>query len=66
MVFTKPPEFWCSLDNGHSLVINLIQGVDHEILPCGQGRIDTVNLTSCKVQSAPADADAVAVNLTSV
>ena len=32
------------VEYGQSLSINFLQGVDQEILPCGQGRIDSVKI----------------------
>ena len=40
MDFPIPPEFWWSTDNLSASIF--LQGVDQEILPCGQGRIDSV------------------------
>ena len=37
-----PPEFWWSTDNLSASIF--LQGVDQEILPCGQGRIDSVKI----------------------
>jgi len=37
-----PPESWWSTDILSSS--NLLQGVDQQILPCGQGRIDSVKV----------------------
>ena len=42
MDFAIPPEFWWSTDNLSASI--LIQGVDQNILPCGQGRIDSVKI----------------------
>ena len=42
MDFPIPPEFWWSTDNLSSSIF--LQGVDQEILPCGQGRIDSVKI----------------------
>ena len=42
MDFPIPPEFWWSTD-----ILSLsifLQGVDQKILPCGQGRIDSVKI----------------------
>ena len=36
--YTLPPNFWWSTDI--LLIINLSTGMDQEIHPCGQGRID--------------------------
>ena len=38
--FPIPPESWWSMDILSSS--NFLQGVDQHILPCGQGRIDSV------------------------
>jgi len=40
MDFPIPPEFWWSTDNLSASIF--LQGVDQKILPCGQGRIDSV------------------------
>ena len=40
MDFPIPPEFWWSTDI--LLIINPSTGLDQEIHPCGQGRIDSV------------------------
>ena len=37
-----PPEFWWSTDI--LLIINSSAGMDQEIHPCGQGRIDSVKI----------------------
>merc|ERR1719222_147763 len=37
-----PPEFWWSTDILSSSIF--LQGVDQKILPCGQGRIDSVKI----------------------
>ena len=42
MVFPIPPESWWSTDILSSS--NFLQGVDQQILPCGQGRIDSVKI----------------------
>ena len=42
MDFPIPPEFWWRTDILSSLIFR--QGVDQEILPCGQGRIDSVKI----------------------
>ena len=42
MDFPIPPEFWWSTDNLSASIF--LQGVDQEILPCGQGRIDSVKI----------------------
>ena len=42
MDFPIPPEFWWSTDNLSASIF--LQGVDQEILPCGQGRIDGVKI----------------------
>ena len=42
MDFPIPPEFWWSTDILSSLMF--LQGVDQEILPYGQGRIDSVKI----------------------
>ena len=42
MDFPIPPEFWWSTDNLSASIF--LQGVDHKILPCGQGRIDSVKI----------------------
>ena len=42
MDFLKPPEFWWSTDILSSSIF--LQGVDQKILPCGQGRIDSVEI----------------------
>ena len=44
MDFPIPPEFWWSTDI--LLIINSSTGMDQEIHPCGQGRIDSVKLNS--------------------
>ena len=40
--YTIPPEFWWSTDI--LLIINPSTGMDQEIHPCGQGRIDSVKI----------------------
>ena len=46
MDFPIPPEFWWSTDNLSASICR--QGVDQKILPCGQGRIDSVKINpSC-------------------
>ena len=40
MDFPIPPEFWWSTDNLSASIF--LQGVDQKILPCRQGRIDSV------------------------
>ena len=40
MDFPIPPEFWWSTDNLSASIF--LQGVDQKILPCGQGRIDSI------------------------
>ena len=40
--FPIPPEFWWSTDIFSASFF--LQGVDQEILPCGQGRIDSVKI----------------------
>ena len=42
MDFPIPPESWWSTDILSSS--NFLQGVDQQILPCGQGRIDSVKI----------------------
>ena len=42
MDFPIPPEFWWSTDI--LLIINPSTGMDQEIHPCGQGRIDSVKI----------------------
>ena len=42
MDFPIPPEFWWSTDILSSLIF--LYGVDQKILPCGQGRIDSVKI----------------------
>ena len=42
MDFPIPPEFWWSTDI--LLIINSSTGMDQEIHPCGQGRIDSVKI----------------------
>ena len=42
MDFSIPPEFWWSTDNLSASIF--LQGVDQKILPCGQGRIDSVKI----------------------
>ena len=42
MDFPIPPKFWWSTDILSSSIF--LQGVDQEILPCGQGRIDSVKI----------------------
>ena len=42
MDFPIPPEFWWSTDNLSTSIF--LQGVDQKILPCGQGRIDSVKI----------------------
>ena len=42
MDFPIPPEFWWSTDILSASIF--LQGVDQEILPCGQGRIDSVKI----------------------
>ena len=42
MDFPIPPEFWWSTDNLSASIFR--QGVDQKILPCGQGRIDSVKI----------------------
>ena len=42
MDFLIPPEFWWSKDI--LLIINSSTGMDQEIHPCGQGRIDSVKI----------------------
>ena len=42
MDFPITPEFWWRTDILSSSIF--IQGVDQEILPCGQGRIDSVKI----------------------
>ena len=42
MDFPIPPEFWCSTDI--LLIINSSTGMDQEIHPCGQGRIDSLKI----------------------
>ena len=42
MDFPIPPEFWWSTDNLSASIF--WQGVDQKILPCGQGRIDSVKI----------------------
>ena len=42
MDFPITPEFWWSTDILSSS--NFLQGVDQKILPCGQGRIDSVKI----------------------
>ena len=42
MDFPIPPEFWWSTDILSSSIF--LQGVDQKILPCGQGRIDSVKI----------------------
>ena len=41
--FPIPPEFWWSTDILSSS--NFLQGVDQIILPCGQGKIDSVTIS---------------------
>ena len=56
MDFSIPPEFWWSTDI--LLIINPIpRGMDQEIHPCGQGRVDSVKINptllrmrECKLQ----------------
>ena len=55
MDFPIPPEFWWSTDILSASLF--LQGVDQEILPCGQGRIDSVKInpsllmmTDCFIQ----------------
>ena len=55
MDFPIPPEFWWSTDNLSASIF--LQGVDQKILPCGQGRIDSVKInpsllmmTDCGIQ----------------
>ena len=40
--FPIPPEFWWSTDIHSSSIF--LQGVDQKIIPCGQGRIDSVKI----------------------
>ena len=42
MDFPIPPEFWWSTDNLSASIF--LRGVDQKILPCGQGRIDSVKI----------------------
>ena len=42
MDFPIPPEFWWSTDNLSASIF--LQEVDQKILPCGQGRIDSVKI----------------------
>jgi len=42
MDFPIPPEFCWSMDILSSSIF--LQGVDQEILPCGQGRIDSAKI----------------------
>ena len=42
MDFPIPPEFWWRTDILSSSIF--LQGVDQEILPCGQGRIDSAKI----------------------
>ena len=42
MDFPIPPEFWWSTDNLSASIF--LQGVDQKILPCGEGRIDSVKI----------------------
>ena len=42
MDFPIPPEFWWSTDI--LLIINPSTGMDQEIHPCGQGRINSVKI----------------------
>ena len=42
MDFPIPPEFWWSTDNLSASFFR--QGVDQKILPCGQGRIDSIKI----------------------
>ena len=42
MDFPIPPEFWWNTDNLSASIFR--QGVDQKILPCGQGRIDSVKI----------------------
>ena len=42
MDFPITPEFWWRTDILSSSIF--LQGVDQEILPCGQGRIDSVKI----------------------
>ena len=42
MDFSIPPEFWWSTDNLSASIF--LQGVDQKILPCGQGKIDSVKI----------------------
>ena len=44
MDFPIPPEFWWSTDI--LLIINPSTGMDQEIYPCGQGRIDSVKINA--------------------
>ena len=46
MDFPITPEFWWSTDNLSASIF--LQGVDQEILPCGQGRIDSVKIGLCR------------------
>ena len=41
MDFPIPPELWWSTDILSSI---FLQGVDQKILPCGQGRLDSVKI----------------------
>ena len=43
MDFPIPPEFWWNTDILSSS--NFLQGVDQKILPCGQGKIDSVTIS---------------------
>ena len=42
MEFPIPPEFWWRTDNLSASIF--LQGVDQKILPCGQGRINSVKI----------------------
>ena len=61
MDFPIPPEFWWSTDNLSASIF--LQGVDQKILPCGQGRIDSVKInpsllmmTDCGMNALQKDA----------
>ena len=52
------PKFWWSTDNLSASIF--LQGVDQKILPCGQGRIDSVKInpsllmmTDCLICAPP-------------
>ena len=68
MDFPIPPEFWWSTDNLSASIF--LQGVDQKILPCGQGRIDSVKINPSLLMMrdclmAPIQSDSTSIGLTS-